>query len=143
MNGLWRIDEGGNITAQSVETQKLTVGGGATSGVTIYDRQTTAPKCIYIEGGVIKTSDGACGQTTNAGAPAEIIPASAPVPAVTAPVATSTPATTATTTPTVEPVATTTPILAATSTLAVVPAIEPVATTTAPMIILETATTTP
>jgi len=72
LGGLWKIDEGGNITAQSVETQKLTIGGGAASGVTIYDRQTGAPKCIYIEGGVIKTSDGACGATTNAGTEAVV-----------------------------------------------------------------------
>ena len=131
-NGLWKIDEGGNIIAQSVETQKLTVGGGAASGVTVYDRQTTAPKCIYIEGGVIKTSDGACGSTLNPGLPAIITPASAPAPTATAPVV-------ATTTPDIVPIATSTPAMepvVATTT-------EPfVATTTAPVIVLNTATTT-
>ena len=135
INGLWKIDENGNITAQSVQTQALTVGGGVASGVTIYDRETTAPKCIYIEGGVIKTSDGACGQTTNAGTTATI---SETIPS---PVATSSVSeiNTATTTPAVEPV------LTATSTLEVSPAAsEPVvATSTETVIISETATTTP
>ncbi|MDP3004190.1 MAG: tail fiber domain-containing protein, partial [Candidatus Azambacteria bacterium] len=128
INGLWRIDEGGNITAQSVETQALTVGGGAASGVTIYDRTTTAPKCIYIEGGVIKTSDGACGTTQNAGVPASIFNdqnATTTTPIVETPVV-------ATSTLDIIPTATTTPIIA--------PASEPViVSTTTP----ETATTTP
>jgi len=136
LNNLWSIDEGGNITAQSVETQKLTVGGGAASGVTVYDRGTGAPKCIYIEGGVIKTSDGACGQTTNEGTIASI-PASIPgistpeiLPTATTttdiiPVATSTPdiISAATTTPEILPAATTTPDIA--------PASEPVVSSTA------------
>ncbi|MDP2638627.1 MAG: hypothetical protein Q8P06_00430, partial [Candidatus Azambacteria bacterium] len=105
MNGLWRIDESGNITAQSVQTQALTIGGGSASGVTVYDRSTTQPKCIYIEGGAIMTSDGACGTTTNAGAPAEIILASDPVP--TPVVATSTPAVIATSTVAESPVVST------------------------------------
>ncbi|MDO8664272.1 MAG: hypothetical protein Q7K44_01850, partial [Candidatus Liptonbacteria bacterium] len=140
MNGLWRIDEGGNIIAQSVETQKLTVGGGAASGVTVYDRETTAPKCIYIEGGVIKTSDGACGATTNAGTAVMIETASAPVatpssipgtptssvPGIIPGVATTTPVV-ATTTPDIIPTATSTPIIA--------PAPEPViVSTTTPAI---------
>ena len=122
MNGLWKIDENGNITAQSVETQKLTVGGGNASGITVYDRQTSAPKCIYIEGGAIMSSDGVCGTTQNAGAPAEIIPASDPV-----------------LTPPVDPVATTTPEVVE----------EPIVATSTPEIIStststpETATTTP
>jgi len=140
MNGLWRIDEGGNIVAQSVETQKLTVGGGAASGVTVYDRATSAPKCIYIEGGVIKTSDGACGATQNVGAEAVIVPASAP-----------------TTIPGILPVATSSipGISTATSTepiIEIIPEPIPVSTTTpetatsTPEIIIlptETATTTP
>ncbi len=138
LNGLWRIDENGNITAQSVETQKLTVGGGTASGVTVYDRVSGSPTCIYIEGGVIKTSDGACGTTQNAGAPAVIIPASDSVP----PVATSTPPVTSTTTPDIIPVATTTPEI-------LPPAVDstssPQATTTPEIIVppAETATTTP
>ncbi len=154
MNGLWKIDESGNITAQSVQTQALTIGGGNASGVTIYDRETTAPKCIYIEGGVIKTSDGACGATTNAGTAAAIITASSPIPMAVSPelVSTSTPIIIATTTPTTAiltatttpiapvPTATTTPVLTATTTPVIAPASEPViVSTTTP----ETATTTP
>ncbi len=138
MNGSWKIDESGNLTVQSVNTQALTVGGGAASGVTIYDRQTGAPKCIYIEGGVIKTSDGACGATTNAGTPVTIIPASAPAPSASLPPATTTP--TATT-------ATTTPVLAATTTPVIAPAPEPVivstVSTSSPQATMPIATTTP
>ena len=134
MNGLWRIDENGNITAQSVETQKLTVGGGNTSGITVYDRQTSAPKCIYIEGGAIMSSDGACGSTTLTTGGTEIVSASDPVltPPI-EPVATSTPE--------ILPVETTTstePIIieTATGTPEILPTIEPTAATT-------TATSTP
>jgi len=102
-----------------------------------FNRTTTAPKCIYIEGGVIKTSDGACGATMNAGTAATI--ETAPAPTVALVVATSTPATTdstsspqATTTPDIIPIATSTPVIETTP--------EPViVSTTTP----ETATTTP
>ena len=125
-SGLWRIDEGGNIIAQSVNTQSLTVGGGTASGVTVYDRETTAPKCIYIEGGVIKTSDGACGATQNPGTAAVIITASSPVSAA---VSTSTPIIIATTTPTAAvPTATTTPTAPALTTATTTPVL--IATTT-------------
>jgi len=143
MNGLWKIDENGNITAQSVQTQALTVGGGAASGVTIYDRSTAAPKCIYIEGGAMKVSDGACGATTNPGtipviqtASAAAIPATAtttaPIIATSTPTVATTTSLIATTTPRILPMATTTPII--------VPAPAPViiSTTTIPI-----ATTTP
>jgi hypothetical protein len=152
ISGLWSIDENGNLIVQSVNTQALTIGGGSASGVTIYDRETTAPKCIYIEGGVIKTSDGACGATTNAGTAATIpgiLPAAASsIPGISA---TTTPDLTATITPTsaesgvgapTESVGAE-PILTAISTPAVAPASEPIATTTEPVIISETATTTP
>ncbi|MEK7662331.1 MAG: tail fiber domain-containing protein, partial [Patescibacteria group bacterium] len=119
MNGLWKIDENGNITAQSVQTQALTVGGGVASGVTVYDRQTSAPTCIYIEGGAIKTSDGACGQTQNTGTVAEIIPASDSVPPATS-----------TTTPDIIPMATTTPPVVE----------EPLVATSTPEIIIATST---
>ncbi len=85
-----------------------------------FNRATAAPKCIYIEGGVIKTSDGACGQTTNEGTAAVIVPASAPatIPGINQQVidsgnqSTTTPTTTiptATTTPEIIPIATSTP----------------------------------
>ena len=69
-----RIDENGNLTIQSVNTQSLTVGGGAASGVTVYNRTTGQPKCIYIddESDTIKVSTGACGATANAGTAAMI-----------------------------------------------------------------------
>ena len=137
MNGLWKIDENGNITAQSVNTQSLTIGGGIASGVTIYDRTSGSPTCIYIEGGVIKTSSGACGATTNAGTEAII---------ETAPAADSTNSPQATTTPDIIPTATTTPdiIPVATTTPEIIPiatSTEPVATTTEPVIISETDST--
>jgi len=147
LNGLWKIDEGGNITAQSVQTQALTVGGGAASGVTIYDRETAAPKCIYIEGGVIKTSDGACGATQNTGTPADLTNLETPFPSS----ATTTTATTS------DVVATSTEphletefpsTLTATSTEPILTESEPIiATSTEPVIVStttpETATTTP
>ncbi|MBI2635253.1 MAG: hypothetical protein HYW79_01785 [Parcubacteria group bacterium] len=135
LNNLWSIDENGNITAQSVQTQSLTIGGGAASGVTIYDRSTSAPKCIYIEGGVIKTSDGACGTTTNAGTQALISNSQAPI-FNEAPMTNDQTATT------------TTSILSATSTPEIAPVSEAiVATSTEPVIVstttMEMATTTP
>ncbi|MDO8443802.1 MAG: tail fiber domain-containing protein [Candidatus Azambacteria bacterium] len=143
-NNLWSIDSEGNIIAKSVQTQALTVGGGAASGITVYDRQTSAPKCIYIEGGAIMASDGACGSTINAGV---IAPISQTIPVATSSVseintATSTPeiiippAETATSTPEILPTET------ATSTE---PIIIDTATTTPDIIIppVETATTTP
>ena len=137
MNGLWKIDENGNITAQSVNTQSLTIGGGIASGVTIYDRTSGSPTCIYIEGGVIKTSSGACGATTNAGTEA-IIETAPAADSTNSPQATTTPdiIPTATTTPDIIPVATTTPEIIPTAT-----STEPVATTTEPVIISETDST--
>ena len=136
LNNLWKIDENGNIIAQSVETQKLTVGGGAASGVTIYDRTTATPKCIYIEGGVVKTSDGKCGETTNAGTEAVISEGSP----TSAGLEVGLPAgTVATTTEVV-----TEPIIIATSTPEIVLATESVvATTTEPVIIPAVSTSSP
>jgi|GEM_PF-4771340 len=132
MNGLWKIDEGGNLIVQSVETQKLTVGGGAASGVTVYNRTTGQPKCIYIDdiGDTIKVSTGACGATTNIGTPA-VITAVGPI-ATTTPII---PTLTATTTPTTSTstLATTEQFLISTTTPVISPASEPViaSTTTA------------
>ncbi len=117
-----------------------------------FNRATAAPKCIYIEGGVIKTSDGACGQTTNAGSPAVISEITTPTQSPPCQggeiegVATTSPEilpTATTTEPILTPVvdssaittgqaATTTPIIATTS--------EPVIVSTTT---IETATTTP
>ncbi|MBI4919713.1 tail fiber domain-containing protein [Candidatus Azambacteria bacterium] len=127
-SGLWKIDESGNITAQNVNTQALTVGGGAASGVTVYDRETAAPKCIYIERGLIKTSDGVCGATQNTGTASDI---------VVLPTATATP-------PSVElpPMPTTTPetLPASTTTPETLPPIELTATTTPEAIPIATST---
>ena len=124
LNGLWKIDENGNLTVQSVNTQALTVGGGNASGVTVYDRGTTQPKCVYVENDVIKISAGACGATQNSGTPAVIETASAAV----APMV-------ATSTTEILPTATST-------TEITIPALEPIATTTEPVIVSEMVTTT-
>jgi hypothetical protein len=146
MNGLWSIDSDGNITAKSVNTQALTINGVA-SGVTVYDRGTTQPKCIYIEGGVIKTSDGACGATVNSGTVAviETTPTQSPPyqggeEEGVSSSATTTP-TTATTTPISETIPSPTePILTATSTPMIETTSEPVIVSTTTIL---TATTTP
>ena len=124
INGLWKIDESGNLVVQSVNTQALTVGGGNASGVTVYDRGTTQPKCVYVENDVIKISAGACGATQNSGTPAVIETASAAV----APMV-------ATSTTEILPTATST-------TEITIPALEPIATTTEPVIVSEMVTTT-
>ena len=161
LNGAWSIDGEGNITAKSITAQAITAVGSA-SGVTVYDRATAAPKCIYIEGGVIKTSDGACGATQNTGAAAAIQPASASatIPGINQqvidsgnqsnPVATSSipgiSTETATTTTPITQTATSTPsvssALTATSSPEIAPATEIVVTATEPVIIPETSITT-
>lgn len=97
---------------------------------------TNAPKCIYIEGGTIKTSDGACGTTTNTGTTAVIPPISETIPS---PAATSLPTGQAGSVSEINTATSTPTIITATST----PIIEPViATTTEPVIITATSTTT-
>ena len=134
LNNLWSIDADGNITAKSISTQALTVGGGNTSGITVYDRGTTQPKCVYVENDVIKISTGVCGSTalTTGGAPAVI---TAAAPATVAPLATTTPPI-ATSTPALEPtpvaIATSTPITATATTTPITAAIPTATTTPAP-----------
>jgi len=68
------IDENGmlqirKIQAKEVETEKLKVGVPApatstfSNGITIYDRVTGEPYCIYFENGEMKTAAGECGES--------------------------------------------------------------------------------
>ena len=57
-SGLWSIDENGKLIVQEIETKKLTVTGQ--QGITIYDRVTGQPVCVYSENGVLKSEDGEC-----------------------------------------------------------------------------------
>ncbi len=53
------------IVADMITAKKLTVGDSsnlAASGITILDRQTGAPVCMFVEGGVMKSQVGACGE---------------------------------------------------------------------------------
>ena len=76
-----------SITARSVVVNTLTVGSPdnlAASGITIYDRQTGAPTCMYVANGVIQSELGICGATnttsTDQGTVSEIIPEITPAP---------------------------------------------------------------
>jgi hypothetical protein len=115
MNGLWKIDESGNITAQNVNTQTIS----SVKGFTTYDEDTGQPVCIKIKSGRIIALPGYC-QDVNA---SNIVPASA---------AASDTAATSTT-----PISETTLLPAATSTEPILT--EPVATSTEPVV----ASTTP
>ena len=116
--------------AKSINTQAITVAGSA-SGVTVYDRGTTQPKCVYVENDIIKISTGACGMTQNIGVSAVIETASAPVTPV---IATSTVPISATSTEN--------NISTGTATTTLIIAETPISTSTEPIIIPETATTT-
>ncbi|MDP3762712.1 MAG: DUF5011 domain-containing protein [bacterium] len=67
-SGKWSIDENGKLIAREIETQKLTVTGPpglpGQAGITIYDRATGGPVCVFSENGVLKSETGACGSTT-------------------------------------------------------------------------------
>ena len=61
------IDENGNLTvtkltAKEIETERITIKDSEVSktGITIYDRSSGEPYCIYIEAGVMQTAVGEC-----------------------------------------------------------------------------------
>jgi len=85
-SGLWSIDENGKLIVQEIETQKLTVTGP--QGITIYDRATGGPVCVFSENGILKSESGACGTNLEAGLPSGS-PASSTPPADTEPLAVS------------------------------------------------------
>ena len=65
------IDENGKLTvnklvAKEIETEKITIKDSEVSktGITIYDRATGEPNCIYIENGQMQTAAGACSATS-------------------------------------------------------------------------------
>ncbi len=66
--GMWSIDENGKLLAKEVETGKLNVKDSVTIGtkekpigMTIFEKGTGNPICVYAEGGVLKTVSGECG----------------------------------------------------------------------------------
>ncbi|MBI2639436.1 MAG: hypothetical protein HYW90_00890 [Candidatus Sungbacteria bacterium] len=72
MWGKWSIDENGKVVAKEVETENLFVKKQATfgttdapSGITIYDRVTKQPVCVFSENGALRSEAGACGTTGN------------------------------------------------------------------------------
>ncbi|MEK7607884.1 MAG: hypothetical protein AAB484_03125, partial [Patescibacteria group bacterium] len=78
-----------SITARTVVVNTLTVGSLdnlSASGITIYDRQTGAPTCMYVANGVIQSELGVCGATntvsTNQGTVSEIVPENTSTPTV-------------------------------------------------------------
>ena len=94
-----------HVVADLVTTKKLTVGDSqnpAASGITILDRATGNPVCVYVENGVLGSSSGECGSNG-----LTITPPPAPVPTpdpVPAPDASTTPPTdTGSTTPDITP----------------------------------------
>ncbi|MFA6158303.1 MAG: tail fiber domain-containing protein, partial [Candidatus Paceibacterota bacterium] len=71
--------------AESITTKRITVGDPsnlAASGITILDRATGQPVCMYVENGVTKTASGACGSGTVSSPPS-------PSPAVSSSVSTA------------------------------------------------------
>ena len=84
------------VIADVMTAKKLTVGDSsnlAAAGITIFDRATGEPVCMYIENGVMKSEAGECGvvevpEPTPAPTPE---PEPAPVPAVEEPTGTTTP----------------------------------------------------
>ena len=112
LNGLWKIDEGGNIVAQDIKTQTIS----SSKGFTTYDEDTGQPYCIKIKGGQMLSVVGYCQDVWKGvltlTTPAVISPASTP------------PVISSTTTPEILPIATSTPIIA-TSTPTLTPAPEP------------------
>src|SRR3989344_5524042 len=69
-SGLWSIDENGKLIVQEIETKKLTVTGQ--QGITIYDRVTGQPVCVYSENGVLKSEDGECWAAETGGKTTEV-----------------------------------------------------------------------
>jgi hypothetical protein len=68
---IMKIDENGQMTvtklvAEEIETEKLTVKDSPVSqtGITIYDRVTGEPYCIFMENGQMQTATGACSSTS-------------------------------------------------------------------------------
>lgn len=56
ISGKWSIDESGLLVAVKVKAEVVEV----TKGVTIFDRTTGSPYCVFVDGGIIKTEAGAC-----------------------------------------------------------------------------------
>jgi hypothetical protein len=99
------------IVSDVVTTKKLTVGDSANlaaAGVTILDRATGQPACVYIENSIVRSEGGACGAlptATSDGSPTAPVIITDPVPTpIVDETATSTPETVETTEPVPEPI---------------------------------------
>ncbi|MEK7503348.1 MAG: immunoglobulin-like domain-containing protein, partial [Patescibacteria group bacterium] len=56
-SGNWSISEEGKLVVKEIETEKLTVKG---NGITIYDRITGEPVCVFSENSILKSESGSC-----------------------------------------------------------------------------------
>ncbi len=66
--GMWSIDGNGKLMAKEIETEKLIAKASVQIGtkenpigMTIFERGTGNPICVYAEGGILKTTAGECG----------------------------------------------------------------------------------
>lgn len=76
------------VIADAVTTKKMTVGDTsnlAASGITIFDRSTGQPVCMFIEGGVMKSEPGECGAQSQPVQPEPVQPEPQPTQPETAP----------------------------------------------------------
>ncbi|MBI4225063.1 MAG: hypothetical protein HY617_01910, partial [Candidatus Sungbacteria bacterium] len=64
--GTWSIDEEGKLIAVKIETGELTVKNPVQekNGITIYDRATGEPVCVFSENGVLRSESGVCGSAS-------------------------------------------------------------------------------
>ena len=67
-SGNWSIDENGKLVVKEIETDKLTVKG---NGITIHDRITGEPVCVFSENSILKSEVGACGTPFSVQPPAD------------------------------------------------------------------------
>jgi len=62
----YTFDENATISVKEIKTLKLTVGSPESpAGITLYDRTTKLPYCLYIENGAIRAVPGNCDESIN------------------------------------------------------------------------------